>query len=214
MLKAINLSKSYGNNRVFTDFNYNFLEGEINIIMGENSSGKSTLLRCLANINSLDTGSLYFQNKLIKSDNINFKKQVSIHFAGLDLFPLIKPSELFKFHFKAFNETYPHQDIQLLIDQFKLQSYYENCINTLSSGTIKKFFLILSILRTAKIYLFDEPSAYLDIASKITLANYIIKLTKNNNIVIISTHDNELIEIIEKECTDFIKINKINLDYF
>ncbi len=59
----------------------------------------------------------------------------------------------------------------------------------LSGGELQRFNIIRSLLREASIYIFDEPTHYLDEESKKILFEKLRELRENNKTVIIITHD-------------------------
>ena len=58
MLELQRLSKSFGDTPVFRDLSFTLARGEIVALVGESGVGKSTLLNCLAGLDTWDTGSI------------------------------------------------------------------------------------------------------------------------------------------------------------
>jgi ABC-type multidrug transport system ATPase subunit len=58
MLEVKNLSKSFSSLCVIDNVSCKFKEGEIIALLGENGSGKTTMLKCLANIVNIDNGEI------------------------------------------------------------------------------------------------------------------------------------------------------------
>ena len=62
MLEVKNLSKSFSSLCVIDNVSCKFKEGEIIALLGENGSGKTTMLKCLANIVNIDNGEINYNN--------------------------------------------------------------------------------------------------------------------------------------------------------
>ena len=62
MLEVKNLSKSFSNLCVIDNVSCTFKQGEIIALLGENGSGKTTMLKCLANIINIDHGKINYNN--------------------------------------------------------------------------------------------------------------------------------------------------------
>ena len=63
MLKAINISKSFKNKKIINNVNFSSEEGSITVFLGKSGVGKSTILRILNNLETIDSGSITFNNK-------------------------------------------------------------------------------------------------------------------------------------------------------
>lgn len=63
VLELRNITKSFGANKVLTDVNMKFEEGEIHSIIGENGAGKSTLMKIIGGIYRADSGEVILDGK-------------------------------------------------------------------------------------------------------------------------------------------------------
>ena len=66
MIKAVHLSKHFGNVKAVDDVSLHIRKGEVICIIGPSGSGKSTLIRCLHGLEVPDSGELYVNDKLDK----------------------------------------------------------------------------------------------------------------------------------------------------
>ena len=58
MLKVKNLNKSFGAHKVLNDVSFEAEAGEIVVIQGESGAGKTTLIRCICNLEAPDSGQI------------------------------------------------------------------------------------------------------------------------------------------------------------
>lgn len=91
-------------------------------------------------------------------------------------------------------------DFGLIKAYDEANEYLSKNINELSSnlsgGECQKICLIRESLRNKKVMIFDEPTSYLDVYSKNVFIKYVKKL-KENHIVVIISHDEELFQKID-----------------
>ncbi|KAL0221076.1 hypothetical protein RCL1_000930 [Eukaryota sp. TZLM3-RCL] len=137
-----------------------FTESEIIVLLGENGTGKTTLIRMLAGILPPDDGAN------VPELNISYKPQkISPKFDG---------TVQMLFHQKI-RESYLHpQFISDVITPLNLKSLYDREVQYLSGGELQRVALALCLGKPADIYLIDEPSAYLDSEQRI-IASKVIK---------------------------------------
>jgi len=69
-----------------------------------------------------------------------------------------------------------------------MKSFWEKDVRYLSGGELQKLLIAATLLKDADIYLFDEPSSYLDIRERINMAYGIRELTKNKYVLVVE-HD-------------------------
>ena len=80
---------------------------------------------------------------------------------------------------------------------FNLDHLLDRDINQLSGGELQRFACAAACSKQAKIYLFDEPSSYLDIKQRIQMAKNIRSLVDDdNNYVIVVEHDLSIMDYI------------------
>jgi ATP-binding cassette subfamily E protein 1 len=145
-----------------------FSNSEIVVMLGENGTGKSTLISILAGILKPDDEEADLPNLTmsIKPQTIAPKFTESVR-SLLDLKLKDKwNSPLFK------TEVLRPLNIEPLLD---------NNVQTLSGGELQRVAITLALGKPCDIYLIDEPSAYLDSEQRIIAAKVIKKWIKNSN---------------------------------
>lgn len=165
ILKVKNLSFAYKkNNDVLKSLNLKVYDRKINIILGANSSGKSTLLKTIA-------GVLKQHHGKVKTD-----KTISMLCQNpFDLFTQDKCSDEVSFgDITAFLE----------IDDIKNQHPFD-----ISGGQAQRLALAKVLSTGADIILLDEPTKALDTAFKNKLGEKLKKLCSQGKTIVIATHD-------------------------
>ena len=62
MLELKNISKQFGQHKIFDKYNLTVEEGKILAIVGPSGGGKTTLLRMLAGLETIDSGQIIYEN--------------------------------------------------------------------------------------------------------------------------------------------------------
>jgi ATP-binding cassette subfamily B protein len=160
--------------------------GEKILIVGPNGSGKTTLMHIICGF--LDAEG---EVKLPKLERISALLP-SAGFIPGSLKDNINYENLTPQKRALFNK---------LTKELNLYNKIENDPLLLSEGEKKKFHIIMTLMKEADFYIFDEPLANVDVDSKDKIMNIIFELTKNKTLLIV-LHDNEKFKNnFEKEST-------------
>ena len=92
-LKVSKLAKKYTDRWILRDVSYSMKRGEILGIIGENSSGKSTLLRLIHGSEKLNSGQITFDDKDISTEYTALMSKVVSNGNGFVKFPINEPAE-------------------------------------------------------------------------------------------------------------------------
>ncbi|QRV91298.1 ABC transporter [Ceratobasidium sp. AG-Ba] len=82
----------------------------------------------------------------------------------------------------------------------ELEKVLEREVSQLSGGELQRFAIAMSCIQKADVYMFDEPSSYLDIRQRLQAAQTIRDLLTNNNYVIAVEHDLSVLDYL----SDFV----------
>ena len=75
------------------------------------------------------------------------------------------------------------------LEQFQLETVAEREVEALSGGELQRFAIAAAYSREADVYLFDEPSSYLDVKQRMLMAKAIRTLKAEGKAIIVSEHD-------------------------
>lgn len=143
-----------------------FSNGEIIVMLGQNGTGKTTLIKMLAGIFKPDDEDVEMPRL-----NISYKPQIiapvfkgTVRALLYDKLSTLWEASVFK------TEVIMPLNIQALLD-------YE--VQTLSGGERQRVGIVIALCKPCDIYLIDEPSAYLDSEQRVTCAKVIKRWIKN-----------------------------------
>ena len=205
MLQVKNLSFSVGSakNRttILRGLNLKINPGEFIVITGPNGSGKSTFAKLIMGLNKPTDGQILFEGQDITTKNITERARLGIAYAfqqppylkGLTVKDLLQISATSHETFIEDTET----DYKQLIETVGLdESYLDREINnTLSGGELKRIEIASALARNAKLTIFDEPEAGIDLWSFEKLTNIFKKYRQKapERSLIVISHQERLI---------------------
>ncbi len=185
------IHKSFGSNKIITDFNLKGKEDEFLVLVGPSGCGKSTLLRMIAGLEKIDDGEIFIND--IKINELHpSKRQTAMVFQSYALYPHMNVFENMSFGLKI--EKRPKDEIQSKVTEaakiLKIEELLDRRPKELSGGQRQRVAIGRAITRNPKIFLFDEPLSNLDAALRAEMRVEISKLhnqIKTNMIYV--THD-------------------------
>tara|TARA_B100000809_G_scaffold5370_1_gene5466 strand:- start:135 stop:1190 length:1056 start_codon:yes stop_codon:yes gene_type:complete len=190
-IKFLNVHKSFGSNKIITDFNLEGKEDEFLVLVGPSGCGKSTLLRMIAGLEKIDEGDIYINDQLINNLHPS-KRLTAMVFQSYALYPHMNVYENMSFGLKI--EKKSKEEIETKVMQaakiLKIEELLERKPKQLSGGQRQRVAIGRAITRNPKIFLFDEPLSNLDAALRADMRVEISKLHKQikTNMIYV-THD-------------------------
>ena len=206
VLKAQGLGKSYSNTgfKLYID-ELELRLGEVTGLLGENTTGKTTLFRILAGDLAMDQGTLsypLFQTGK-KLDWIQLKKQISYvpqHLGDWQgSLTDILSQEATLHGLKGSANT---QALRYIVQRLGLATHLEKSWRQLSGGYKLRFALARALVWRPKLLILDEPLAFLDIRAQITVLNDLQQMAKNHHhpmaVLMSSQHVHEVERIADQ----------------
>lgn len=179
-------------------------------IIGQNGIGKSTALKILAGHIKMNLGK-FVEN----GDEIPDWDDLITFFRGSELQSFLqdirnktgkiiyKPQnitaipKLVKGTVKEILEKVDEIDgFNWVIDSLSLRNLLQREPNQLSGGELQRFAIAAAVLRDGKVYLFDEPSSYLDVKERLKMAEIIRTISSNNKTIIVVEHDLAILDYL------------------
>lgn len=174
---------------------FELLEGETHVLLGENGAGKTTLMNILYGLYQQEKGDIYVDGNLVKIVNPNDAIKLGIgmvhqHFMLVDNFTVAEnivlgaePKKGIKLDKKKAEE-----DVKSLADKYGFAIDPRAVIQDISVGQQQKVEILKALYRGARILILDEPTAVLTPQEIIELGKIIDNLKKEGKSVILITH--------------------------
>ena len=197
MLKIENVTYGYNaTHNVLENFSLRFDEPGIYGLLGRNGTGKSTLLYLIM-------GLLRPRRGMISFDGHNTLRRTTEALGEMFIVPeeYNLPSILLPAYVKALRPFYPNFDAELmvrLLDMFGMtdvngatpdkEGIPQINLGALSMGQKKKIYMCIALATRTKLLLMDEPTNGLDIPSKSQFRKVVAQGMREDQMVVISTH--------------------------
>ena len=199
LLEVKNLTKTFDGKKILDDVNLVIPEGKIVGLLGKNGVGKSTLIKSINDLLTIDEGEILFKGKKI---GVYSKENISYLPERTYLDKSMKVSEVIDY-FTEFYKDFDKERAYRLLKDLKLDS--DKRIIKMSKGMQEKLQLILVMSRDADLYILDEPLSGVDPATRDYILDTILSNFKEGASIIISTH---LITDIERILDEVIFIDE------
>ncbi|HBO22341.1 ABC transporter ATP-binding protein [Providencia sp.] len=190
---AENLSKSFGQNQVFSDIQFTIEKGEFITLLGPSGCGKSTLLRCIAGLEQLNSGELYIGRENITHQAAQ-QRGVGMVFQSYALFPNMTVTENIAFGLKMRKVDSKEREkaVTDVIEMVELQGKEQQYPHQLSGGQRQRVALARALVMKPQILLLDEPLSALDARIRKHLRQQIRHIQRELKLTtIFVTHDQD-----------------------
>ena len=185
-IDLLNVSKSFGSKKIFTDLNLKFESGKSYALIGGSGSGKSTLLNIIGRLEKIDSGNVLVDKQDIWKikERTFFKNTVGYVFQN---YSLIENKTVYD-NLKLI--TKDKKIITDVLEKVGLSSdYLHQKIYELSGGQAQRVAIARMLMKPRKIILADEPTGALDGEIGKEIIRLLLNETAEDKYVIIATHD-------------------------
>lgn len=191
MLQIKNLKKSFDQQVIWDDLTCTIDGGEIVSIQGRSGEGKTTFLRCLNGLETIDDGEILMNGQPLTNLNAGREEKLGMVFQGYQLFPHLTVWENItlapKYH-KMDPEEIDRRGKKLLAS-LDLSDQIEKYPNQLSGGQQQRVAIARACMLNPEILCFDEPTSALDEATRDHIMDIIKSLAQDGMTILIVTHD-------------------------
>ena len=182
-------------------------------LIGQNGIGKTTTLRILSGEVKLNLGN--YKNPPDWSETVQ-------HFRGStlqDYFQKMGEGKLRISHKPQYVDKIPRaisgkvgellekvderKVLDKIAEQLELKQFWNRKLEVLSGGELQRVAVAAAVCREADVYLFDEPSSYLDVKQRLEVAKVIRSLKNDQKTIIIAEHDLAIIDYLSDQICIF-----------
>jgi len=193
MLTIRNLTKRFGTRTIIDRLNLEINDGEILSIVGPSGGGKTTLLRCLAGLETINFGEFLLDGipfNPVAMDNTD--QVVGIVFQDFQLFPHLSVMDnitLAPVLALKQDKIASQKEAGALLEKFGLTGKEDLYPFQLSGGQKQRVALARALAMKPKVLGYDEPTSALDPALRQQVETVILSLKKQGITQIVVTHD-------------------------
>ncbi|HEM3577044.1 TPA: amino acid ABC transporter ATP-binding protein [Streptococcus suis] len=202
MLELRNLSKRFDNKQIFSNYDLVIPEGKIIAIVGQSGGGKTTLLRMLAGLETIDSGTLIYNGQELPLEELGKRHLLGFVFQDFQLFPHLSVLEnLVLSPMKTQNMTRSEAEDKALklLDTLGLANHATAYPFSLSGGQKQRVALARAMMIDPEIIGYDEPTSALDPELRKEVEKLILENRATGITQIVVTHDMQFAENIADE---------------
>ncbi|MFB4339590.1 sugar ABC transporter ATP-binding protein [Pantoea sp. CS_6] len=203
IIETRGLSRVYPGVTALDQVNYRVYRNKVNVLIGENGAGKSTMMKMLAGVETPSSGEIWLDGKpvTLSSTHQAEKLGISIIFQELNLFPnmnvmdnIFIANEFFQRG--VINEKYQYQLAQALLERLELDVDPCAPLDELGIGHQQLVEIARALSKDTRVLIMDEPTSALSQSEVKVLFNVIEQLKRRGvTIIYISHRLEELMEI-------------------
>ncbi len=192
-LKLTGVSKVYGGKvEVLKDIDLDIATGELVVFVGPSGCGKSTLLRMIAGLEKISSGTLEIDGQVV-NDIPPSQRGIAMVFQSYALYPhmTVRDNMAFALQIAKLPKTEIAAKVEAAASKLQLTEYLDRLPKALSGGQRQRVAIGRAVVRSPKVYLFDEPLSNLDaalrVATRIEIAQ--LKEAMPESTMVYVTHD-------------------------
>jgi ATP-binding cassette subfamily E protein 1 len=181
--------------------------GAVTGILGENGIGKSTVLKIIGGLIKPNLGRV---EEEVSVDEVLTSLRGNVSFSLVEKIFKNKAKCIYKPQYldeiprligdKKVGEVLEKVDergvFKEAVEKLDLGNVLENKVNALSGGELQRLAIAAAFMRKGDVYLFDEPSSFLDVRQRLKVADLITSLKEDNKIVAVVEHDLTLLDYL------------------
>ena len=199
MLELKNISKRFGEKQIISDLNLKVPEKQILAIVGPSGGGKTTLLRMLAGLETIDSGDIIYNGEELPLDELEIRNLLGFVFQDFQLFPHLTVLEnltLSPIKTKHFTKEDAEKKAIGLLTRLGLAEYAKAYPYSLSGGQKQRVALARAMMIDPEIIGYDEPTSALDPELRLEVEKLILQNRELGMTQIVVTHDLQFAENI------------------
>lgn len=205
MLIVKNLVKTFNDKKILNDVSLTVKPGEVAVLLGASGVGKSTLLRLLCNLESMEGGSIELDGTKVTPQSMVADHRIGMVFQQFNLFDHMTVEDNIIFPLQKVVKLSAQEARTQAHDLLKRYELLEKAAEypaQLSGGQKQRLAIARALALKPTIICMDEPTSALDPLLTTYVANNIQKLAREGYTVLVASHDTLLLEKLS--CTIYL----------
>ncbi len=192
-IRAESVVKTFGKVRALDGISLLIEPGELFFLLGASGCGKTTLLRCIAGLETPTSGSIHFGERDVTSMPPH-KREAAMVFQSYALWPHLTVGQNIAFGLEERRIPKPEikRRVEEALEMVQLPGFGERSIDQMSGGQQQRVSLARALVVKPRCLLLDEPLSNLDAQLRVEMRREIRRIVKENGLTgIYVTHDQE-----------------------
>lgn len=199
MIRAIALSKTYGNNQAVKNLNLDVRAGEVFGFLGPNGAGKTTTIKMLVGMLTPTSGRAEICGIDVSKHPVEAKSLIGYVPDSPDVYERLSAREFLRFvgDIRRIERSKCEARISELLSLFDLEDRADDWLGSYSHGMKQKVCIAQALLGEPRVMFLDEPTVGLDPKSARLVKEILRRFASKGGTVFLSTH---ILEIAERMC--------------
>lgn len=189
-LEIQDIHKWFGSHHVLDGFSLRVAQGDVVGLLGPNGCGKSTVLKIVCKLLSLDAGEVLLMGKPLSELSYRARGLVGLCSQDAALYPDLLPAENLHFFARLYgllDQDRQHRVAELM-EIFELEKFANTRAGQLSGGWQQRLHLAVSLVHRPKLLVLDEPTAAVDLEARMDLWRLIEGLRDSGTTILLTSH--------------------------
>jgi len=189
-LEIQDVHKWFGSHHVLDGLSLRVEQGELVGLLGPNGCGKSTVLKIVCKLLSLDAGQVLLMGKPLSELRYRARGLVGLCSQDTALYPDLLPAENLHFFARLYgllDQDRQHRVAELM-EIFELENFANTPVGQLSGGWQQRLHLAVSLVHRPKLLVLDEPTAAVDLEARMDLWRLIEGLRDRGTTILLTSH--------------------------
>lgn len=202
ILEIRHIKKNFDDNVILNDINLEVYKGEVVVILGSSGCGKSTMLRCINGLESIQEGEIFLNGEKISNQTKSMhlvRQKIGMVFQSYELFPhltILQNIILGPIKSQGRNKKEVIKEAEQLLTRVGLLDKKHAYPRQLSGGQKQRVAIVRALCMHPQVMLFDEITAALDPEMVREVLDVMLELAKEGSTMLIVTHEMQFAKAI------------------
>lgn len=188
LLECQNLYKSFGKKQILKDVSFEIDEGDILAFIGPNGSGKTTTIKLILGLQSIDKGKVTINGFDVKKDFVKSIEKVGAIVENPDTYMYLTGWQNLKLTANLYKDV-SDEKIKEIVKLVDLEGRINDKVSKYSLGMRQRLGIARALINEPNVLILDEPTNGLDPEGIKDLRNLLKKLAKEGLGILISSHN-------------------------
>jgi len=190
MLKATNLTKTYGQHQAVSQLNLSVDKGEIFCLLGQNGAGKTTTINLFLGLIEPTSGEAQINGVTVRPNGNQTTKMIAYIPEVVQLYGNLSGIENLNFFSRLAGFKYSNTDLSNFLSKAGLQeAAHHHKLSSYSKGMRQKVGIAIALSKNADYIFMDEPISGLDPKATLEFTKICKELSNEGKAIFMATHD-------------------------
>ena len=197
MIRFDNIRLGYGDRTLIENLSAEVRRGELTALVGRNGTGKSTLLRAIAQLGEVMTGDIFIDGVPLRTltpadmaSRVAFVTTDKVRIANLRCRDVVALGRAPYTNWIGRMQEQDKQIVEQSLAQVGMSDYADKTMDRMSDGECQRIMIARALAQQTPIILLDEPTAFLDMPNRYELCTLLRRLAhEEGKCIVFSTHE-------------------------